>query len=158
VQRDGIVDVGLCCVSKFLSDLSLTVLSALAQANVDPWQEAARLSAMPKVTAGKALVSMFDRIPGRDWSPSEEATIAARLVELLPPRGRRMESPTTTRAGLSVPLLLVWLTWVSIAIAMSIMSVPRHPTATVDSGVPLHPVQRLPQIVTALPHVEKQER
>ena len=92
-----------------------------------------------------------DRIPGRDWSPSEEATIAARLVELLPPRGRRVESPTTTRAGLSVPLLLVWLTWVSIAIAMSIMSVPRHPTATVDSGVPLHPVQRLPQIVTALP-------
>jgi hypothetical protein len=129
-------DFLLAIISEAPNGTQLTVLSALAQANVDPWEEAARLSAMPKVTAEKALVSMFDRIPGRDWSPSEEATIAARLVELLPPRGRRMESPTTTRAGLSVPLLLVWLTWVSIAIAMSIMSVPRHPTATVDSGVP----------------------
>ena len=77
-------DFLLAIISEAPNGTQLTVLSALAQANVDPWEEAARLSAMPKVTAEKALVSMFDRIPGRDWSPSEEATIAARLVELLP--------------------------------------------------------------------------
>lgn len=122
-------------ISEAPNGTQLTVLSALAQANVDPWEEAARLSAMPRVTAEKALVSMFDRIPGRNWSPSEEATIAARLVKLLPPRGSGPESVTTTVAGVSVQLSLVWLAWISLAIATSIMSVSRHPAVTVDSSV-----------------------
>lgn len=111
----------------------LTVLSALSQANVDPWEEAARLSAMSKVTAEKELVSVFDRVPARNWSPSEEATIAARLVKLLPPRGGGMETTTIAlgRAGLS----LVWLAWIGFAIAASILSVSRHPAATVDSSI-----------------------
>jgi hypothetical protein len=111
----------------------LTVLSALTQANCDPWEEAARLSAMSKVTAERALVSMFDRIPGRNWSSSEEAAIAARLVKLLPPRGRGMEARTVRLAEASISL--VWLAWISLAIAASILSVPRHPAATVDSSV-----------------------
>ncbi len=112
----------------------LTVLSALAQANVDPWEEAARLSAMSKVTAEKALVSVFDRVPGRNWSPSEETTIAARLVERLPPRGGggvETAAMTVGRTGIS----LVWLAWVGFAIAASILSVSRHPAATVDSNI-----------------------
>src|SRR4029079_7295403 len=80
-------DFLLAVIDEAPNGTQLTVLSALAQANVDPWEEAARLSAMSKVTAEKTLVSMFERIPGRNWSPSEEATIAARLVKLLPPRG-----------------------------------------------------------------------
>jgi hypothetical protein len=111
----------------------LTVLSALAQANVDPWEEAARLSAMSKMNAEKALVSVFDRVPGRNWSPSEEATIAARLVKLLPPRGGGVETATMTFTQTGI--LLVWLAWVSIAIATSILSVPGHPAATGDSRV-----------------------
>jgi hypothetical protein len=112
----------------------LTVLSALAQANVDPWDEAARLSAMSKVTAEKALVSAFDRVPGRNWSPSEEATIAARLVKRLPPRGNpgmEIAAVTLGRAGIS----LVWLAWVGFAIAASILSVSRHPAVTVDPSI-----------------------
>ena len=128
-------DFLLAVISEAPNGTQLTVLSALAQANVDPWEEAARLAAMPKVSAEKALVSMFDRIPERKWSPSEEATIAARLVKLLPPRGSGAESVTTTVAGAGVQLSLVWLAWVSLAIAISIMSVPRHPAATVDSSV-----------------------
>jgi hypothetical protein len=128
-------DFLLAVISDAPNGTQLTVLSALAQANVDPWEEAARLSAMPKVTAEKALVSIFDRIPGRNWSPSEEATIAARLVKLLPSRGSGVELVTTTVAGASAQFLLVWLVWVSLAIAASIMSVPRHPAATVGSSV-----------------------
>ena len=128
-------DFLLAVIDEAPNGTQLTVLSALAQANVDPWEEAVRLSAMSKVTAEKTLVSMFDRIPGRNWSPSEEATIAARLVKLLPPRSGGMESATMTIAGVSVQLSLVWLVWVSLAIAMSLLSVPRHPAATVDSSV-----------------------
>ena len=111
----------------------LTVLSALAQADVDPWEETMRLSAMPKVTAERALVSIFDRIPERKWSRSEEATMAARLVKLLPPRSNSTESATISRPN--VQRSLIWLVWVSLAIAASILSVPRHPPAPVDSGI-----------------------
>jgi len=128
-------DFLLAVIDEAPNGTQLTVLSALARANVDPWEEAARLSAMSKVAAEKTLVSMFDRIPGRDWSPSEEATIAARLVKLLPPRSDGMESATITIAAAKVQLSRVWLVWVSLAIAASILSVPRHPAATVDSSV-----------------------
>ena len=128
-------DFLLAVIDEAPNGTQLTVLSALAQANVDPWEEAVRLSAMSKLTAEKTLVSMFDRIPGRNWSPSEEATIAARLVKLLPPRSSGREAATTTIAGVSVQMSLVWLAWVSLAIATSILSVPRHPAATVDSSV-----------------------
>jgi len=126
-------DFLLAIIDEAPNGTQLTVLSALAQANVDPWEEAARLSAMSKVTAEKALVSVFDRVPGRNWSPSEEATIAARLVKLLPPRGGGMETATMTlgRAGIS----LVWLAWIGFAIAASILSVSRHPAATVGSSI-----------------------
>jgi len=126
-------DFLLAVIDEAPNGTQLTVLSALAQANVDPWEEAARLSAMPKVTAEKALVSMFDRIPGRNWNPSEQATIAARLVKLLPPRCGGMEATTMTFKETSI--FLVWLAWLGLAVAASILSVPRHPAATVDSSV-----------------------
>ena len=127
-------DFLLAIIDEAPNGTQLTVLSALAQANVDPWEEAVRLSAMSKVTAEKTLVSMFERIPGRNWSPSEEATIAARLVKLLPPRGGGgTEAATMTLAEASIALF--WLAWISLAIATSILSVPRHPAATVDSSV-----------------------
>ena len=126
-------DFLLAVIDEAPNGTQLTVLSALAQANVDPWEEAARLSAMSKVNAEKRLVSVFDSVPGRNWSPSEEATIAARLVKLLPLRGGGVETATMAlgRAGIS----LVWLVWIGFAIAASILSVSRHPAATVDSSI-----------------------
>lgn len=126
-------DFLLAVIDEAPNGTQLTVLSALAQLNVDPWEEAVRLSSMSKVTAEKTLVSMFDRIPGRNWSPSEEATIAARLVKLLPPRSSAGSASMTITGAL--PLSFVWLAWISLAIAASILSVPRHPAATVDASV-----------------------
>ena len=126
-------DFLLTVIDEAPSGTQMTVLSALAQADVDPWEEAARLSAMPKVTAEKALVSTFDRIPGRNWSPSEKVTIAARLVKLLPPRGGGTEAATITLAEAGISL--VWVAWIGLAIAVSIMSVPRHPAERADSSV-----------------------
>jgi len=41
-------DFHLAVIEEAPNGTQLTVLSALAQANVDPWEEVARLSAMPK--------------------------------------------------------------------------------------------------------------
>jgi hypothetical protein len=51
--------------------LQLSVLSALARMDVDPWEEATRLAAMPKAIAERALVSTLDRVLGRSRTPSE---------------------------------------------------------------------------------------
>ena len=42
----------------------LSVLSALARMDVDPWQEATRLSAMPKAIAERTLVTILDLVSG----------------------------------------------------------------------------------------------
>src|SRR5580704_16095137 len=67
--------------------MQLSVLSALARMDVDPWEEATRLAAMPKAIAERALVSTLDRVLGKGWNRSETEVIAARLVQLLPHRG-----------------------------------------------------------------------
>ena len=67
--------------------MQLSVLSALARIDVDPWEEANRLAAMPKAIAERTLVSTIDQVLGKSWKPSETEVIAARLVQLLPHRG-----------------------------------------------------------------------
>ena len=62
----------------------LTVLSALARLGVDPWDEAARLSELPKEAATKRLTLIVSRLPRGQGVQSTAAEIAARLVALLP--------------------------------------------------------------------------
>ena len=45
--------------------MRLSVISALARTNVDPWEEAIRLAAMPKAIAEKTLLSILDLVSGR---------------------------------------------------------------------------------------------
>jgi hypothetical protein len=64
----------------------LSVLSALARLDIDPWAEAARLADLPKEAAASALAAIISRLPEnhRGLSDSDTATIAARLVRRLP--------------------------------------------------------------------------
>jgi hypothetical protein len=62
----------------------LTALSALARSGVDPWDEAARLSELPRETATKRLTSVISGLPNGRWAQSAAGNIAARLIALLP--------------------------------------------------------------------------
>jgi hypothetical protein len=62
----------------------LTALSALARSGVDPWDEAARLSKLPRETATKNLTSIISGLPNGRWTQSAAGNIAARLIALLP--------------------------------------------------------------------------
>ena len=66
--------------------LPLTVLTALARLGVDPWQEAARLSDLPREAAARALAATIARLPEGDWKASDSEAIATRLVNWLPGR------------------------------------------------------------------------
>lgn len=113
------------------SGIHLSVLSALARTNVDPWEEATRLAAMPRATAVRTLASTLDLMPSGNWNPSETETIAARLVRLLP---QRSEGTSRQAAGSGAQRSNYWLVWLGFAIAMSLLS-PRHQAATPDAGV-----------------------
>lgn len=69
-------------------NLALSVLSALARLNIDPWAEAAELSEMPKHSAAQRLASLIARLPDGRWAEADCGAIADRLVELLPDHSR----------------------------------------------------------------------
>jgi len=64
--------------------MPLTVLTALTRLGVDPWQEAARLSDLPREAAVQAFAATIAKLPEGDWRASEAQTIAARLLTWLP--------------------------------------------------------------------------
>jgi hypothetical protein len=80
--------------------MPLSVLSALARLDVDPWQEAAELSELPKGTATQRLASLIARLPDGRRTLADWRAIADRLIELLPRRGTAEVPLTETRHGL----------------------------------------------------------
>jgi hypothetical protein len=65
------------------NDTPLSVLSALARLNLDPWQEAAELAQLPRESATQRLASSIAALADGPL-PHLGHGIAARLIELLP--------------------------------------------------------------------------
>lgn len=66
----------------------LTVLSALARLDVDPWEEAATLARLPGVAATRKLALLLAALPERLLGGSDSGTVASRLIALLPTQAR----------------------------------------------------------------------
>src|SRR4029078_5834338 len=81
--------------------MPLSVLSALARLNVDPWEEAAELAALPKDAATRRLVLLIERLPGGGWAKTDVRVIADRLIALLPRRGSLKALSVGEPTGLS---------------------------------------------------------
>jgi hypothetical protein len=82
---DGVFDAFLFApVGDETNGMALSVLSALARLDIDPWADAARLSRLPKDSAIVALGQSIARLPLGKWQPADITAIATRLVELLP--------------------------------------------------------------------------
>ena len=94
------------------SEMPVSVLSALARQNVDPWMEAAELARLPKMTAVAKLAALVASISPGDSGRRDPADNAARLVALLP----RSTPPNIPHFGVaangaprSIPPLLIYL-------------------------------------------------
>jgi hypothetical protein len=59
--------------------MPLNVVSGLTRLGIDPWEEAARLAALPKAVAAEALAPMIARLPVGRPLPSDIVTISHRL-------------------------------------------------------------------------------
>src|SRR5205823_12296477 len=64
--------------------MPLNVVSGLTRLGLDPWEEAARLAALPKARAVEELAPIIARLPFDRREPSDNLTISRLLVELLP--------------------------------------------------------------------------
>jgi hypothetical protein len=67
--------------------MPLSVNSALARLDLDPWQEATQLAELPGETATKRMASLIAALPDAASMHRDSGTIAARLTALLPRRG-----------------------------------------------------------------------
>ena len=88
-------------------EMRLSVLSVLARQDVDPWQEAARLTQLSREQAINSLASKIWKSDSERWSPSEASILAVRLIGLLPSHSPRLFSPL--RTGDSNGGLAFWL-------------------------------------------------
>jgi hypothetical protein len=64
--------------------VTLSVVSGLTRLGLDPWEEAARLTPLPKARAAEALATSIARLPIRRTPSLDDLAISRRLVELLP--------------------------------------------------------------------------
>jgi hypothetical protein len=103
----------------------LTVLSAFVRLGIDPWQEAARLSDLPRKAAASALAETLAALPDGIWDVSQSDATSARLVSWLPERstlaiplpgaGARHQLRTGNKMK-SLPR--TWVAWGILALAL----------------------------------------
>lgn len=124
--RPELSDFLYASVSGESDEMPLSVLSALARLNLDPWSEAAELSALPREGATQRLAILIARLPGTRWTQDDCRAIAERLVKLLPrikKSDKTAKNTGTTRleAILSLPdskliILLIALVFLVMAV------------------------------------------
>jgi hypothetical protein len=118
------------------NEMPLSVLSALARLDVDPWEEAAALSELPTETATQRLASLIARLPGGRWTQADSRTIATRLIELLPRRfSSKVPLAEKTRGvrGMTGPAA-ARIICAALAVIALIMAASREPSSRGDQA------------------------
>jgi hypothetical protein len=101
----------------------LSVLSALARLDVDPWQEAASLARMSHENATQRLASLIGALPGGLLAHLDSRTVAARLIALLPrapsftavARGASPQAGAVTNSRAIVYVVIINLIFMALA-------------------------------------------
>jgi hypothetical protein len=117
--------------------MSLTVVSALARLDLDPWWEAANFAGMPTEAATQRLASMIAAIPDEPSASRDAGPIAARLLALLPRGARAGVTPRVSLDGIGAPANSWIMKYVILVVAvMAIQSLLTilQPPAPVDNG------------------------
>lgn len=98
--------------------MPLSVASTLARMDLDAWQEAATLAALPAAKAVEKLTALFGASPDQSLMEPNRATLVTRLIALLPPSAGPAPASTTStsssraalsRAGMSAIFVVVYL-------------------------------------------------
>ena len=121
---------------------NLSVLSLLARQDVDPWQEAARLTNLSKAQAIQSFAATISQSKNEQWSPSEAIVLAGRLIDLLPSHGPPSWAAPWAEDGIGG--LTVWVVVGALFISIAI-SGNNVRTSTRDSGEPINVASKTAQ-------------
>jgi hypothetical protein len=116
----------------------LSVLSALARLDIDPWQEAAKLAGLPGETATQRLASLIAELPDEPAARPDPATIAARLIALLPRRASPTDRSRTAVHGAGSAthphaVIYMYVIFMVCALAAQWMAASRQPPTQVGN-------------------------
>jgi hypothetical protein len=100
--------------------LYLSVVSALARLDLDPWSEAAKLATLPVETAVQKLSSVIAALQDIPSARQESGKIAARLIALLP-RGLGVTTAPANAAAGATPIAEARLGFVILLLVFTIM-------------------------------------
>jgi hypothetical protein len=130
-------------------EMTLSVLSLLARQDVDPWQEAARLTQLPKTQAINSLAAKIWTSNSERWSPSEASILAARLIELLPSHSHSSPRWASDDTGRSMFWIVAWILCMSVAISGNNLQKPTSVASAPATGVSIvaqeHAATRTPR-------------
>jgi len=117
--------------------MMLSVISALARLDLDPWHEAVKLAELSGEIATTRLASLIAALPDAPLAHQNPAAIAARLVALLPRGGRSsVESPkiltdvrdvTKLRAG-----IFMYAVFIFVMLSAQVVVARRLPPTQID--------------------------
>jgi hypothetical protein len=102
--------------------MPLNVVSALTRLGVDPWDEAARLSTLPKAVAVATLAPMIARLPICRPPRSDDWEISHRLVGLLPARGQAAQPKLEREAAKDRQRLRLAMVLASLVLAAAVLA------------------------------------
>jgi hypothetical protein len=77
----------------------LSVISGLTRLDIDPWTEAARLSALPKAIAAQTLAPIIARLAEGGAELFDAREIADRVIRLLPSRASPVSTERANDSG-----------------------------------------------------------
>jgi hypothetical protein len=133
----------------------LSVISALARLDLDPWQEAANLAQLPKATAARRLASLIAKLPGLPLAQRDIAAAASRLIARLPHLAGSPVAATKTLlgAGVSVgtairanPFSYVWVALAVLMLGGLSMAVSQLTARHIDGNPPPAAGTDIPQV------------
>jgi hypothetical protein len=122
------------------NDMPLTVVSALARLDLDPWTEAAELARMPADGAARRLTALLAGVVSVPAAQTDRATLAARLVMLLPtpakPGARGQAAAALSAPTFRALRLLCMIFMASLAVSLLVQNLLPH--AAAHGPVPGH--------------------
>jgi len=134
----------------------LSVLSALARSDLDPWTEAGILSRMAPENATQRLAFLISTLPGGKLADVNYRTIAVRLVALLPGAAsfnivRRETAPHAAVLPVLTPLYLILITAVLLAFAFARQDIEAGRQAPAEINRASHAGNAVPTIPRTRP-------
>jgi hypothetical protein len=129
------------------NEMPLTVVSALARLNLDPWTEAAELARMPADGAARRLSSLLGGDVNDPAAQRDCASIAARLVTLLPTiaktdgssRGRAVMALSTPTARALRILCMIFMASLATSVLIADLAPHAGAASAPTRSVAAHP-------------------